>query len=343
VARTRLVGSVEWPAERRLVSVGGATMGGSGKTPLALACVEYLAMARKTRAKSRVALVGHAYRARPERARVVDPADDVDAVGDEALACARELSEAGSDAVVVVAPTRQQAVDLAATIADVIVVDGVLQTEPRRADLALLAVDRFAPWGAGECPPAGDLRAPVPWLMAAADAVVTIGPEGVPFCSAQAAPLAGGQRLPLTYAAHELCLGAHLDGRLLGWEDLSRVRVGLYTAVARPARLLARMGHRGVAPAAVVSSADHSAPSSAALRAVERAVQENGVELWVTTAKCRTRLGPSRARFLGGAPVATLDDRVRLGETLQLRLDALQPRGGGVRAGELGRPLLDRV
>ena len=314
-AGDRLARPLTWPPDRLLVCVGGATLGGSGKTPLALACVEHLAAQGV-----RVALVGHAYRARPGAARVVEPDDDVGAVGDEALACARELWEAGEAAVVVVAPTRQRAVDLAASVADVVVVDGALQTRPRRADLALLAVDRIAGWGAAECPPAGDLRAPIAALVSAADAVVAVGPEDVPWDRT-----AGVDALE----ADQLSAGAHLDGRLLTWTDLRGLRLGLYTALARPARLVARLEQRGIVPVAVVASADHDGPSAAALRDAERAVRRIDVELWVSTAKCRTHLGAHAlggGLSLGGAPVATLDDRVRLPFALAGRLDSLRPR-----------------
>jgi tetraacyldisaccharide 4'-kinase len=311
VAEGRLARPLVWPRERRLVTVGGATLGGSGKTRLALACVEHLA-----ERGVRVALVGHAYRARPGDARVVEPTGDPRVVGDEALACAREVSEAGTGAVVVVGPTRQRAVNLAARVADVLVVDGALQTAPCRADLALLALDRLAPWGARACPPAGDLRAPVAALVAAADAVVAIGPQAAPWD----ARTGTGALL-----ADELSEGAHFDGRLLDWDALRAARVGLYTAVARPERLVARLELRGVSPVAVVTSADHAPPSAAALRAAERAVAEHAVDLWVATPKCRTHLAASAlaACALGGAPVATLDDRVRLPSLLATRLDAL--------------------
>ena len=58
------------PSGVSIVSVGGATLGGSGKTPLAIACASALAASG-----ARVALVGHAYRAAPLHARTVSPGD----------------------------------------------------------------------------------------------------------------------------------------------------------------------------------------------------------------------------------------------------------------------------
>ncbi len=88
----------------KVIAIGGATLGGSGKTPLAVACARRLAMDGHS-----VALVGHAYRAKPDRSRVVSPADAVEIVGDEALVAAQALEDVG--VAVVVGPGRQVALE----------------------------------------------------------------------------------------------------------------------------------------------------------------------------------------------------------------------------------------
>src|SRR5947199_10694187 len=55
-----------WRDGARVIAIGGATLGGSGKTPLAIACARSFASRG-----SRVALVAHGYRASPGEARVV--------------------------------------------------------------------------------------------------------------------------------------------------------------------------------------------------------------------------------------------------------------------------------
>src|SRR5580693_1181686 len=102
----RIERPLRWRSGVTVIVVGGSTLGGSGKTPLAVACAQVL-----RRAGRRVALVGHAYRAHPGTARFVSPEDDVRSVGDEALECATRLSADGVP--VVVAETRQAALDLA--------------------------------------------------------------------------------------------------------------------------------------------------------------------------------------------------------------------------------------
>src|SRR6185503_8561862 len=102
VSAGRVARPLALPPGVRAIGVGGASLGGSCKTPFAIALVEALA-ARGLE----VALVGHAYRARPGRARAVRADDDVAAVGDDALFAARRLAR--SDIDVIVGPSRQEA------------------------------------------------------------------------------------------------------------------------------------------------------------------------------------------------------------------------------------------
>lgn len=273
---------VRAPGEPALavITVGGATLGGSGKTRVALACAQLLA-----ERGANVVLIGHAYRAAPSRARVVLATDALAEVGDEALLCARALASgaAAERARVVVGPTRQAAIDHAASLvprARVIVIDGPLQLAPAKASLALLAVDAESPWGAGALPPAGDLRAPREALLEAADRLVEVG----------ATPA-----------------GARLDGRTVALGDLAELarkgaRIGLFTAMARPARLLRSLAGAGVPPAIVVQAPDHGPLTPAVARALSSA------DLWLATAKCALHLEGLEP----AVRVAILDGRIEL-------------------------------
>jgi tetraacyldisaccharide 4'-kinase len=293
-----------WSEGVRLVAVGGATLGGSGKTPLAIACARTLSEV----AGARVAFVGHAYGATPREAGEVPVVDRVTedalaAFGDEALLAARALA---GRARVVVGPTRQAAVDHAARIADVVVVDGVLQTKPRRANLSLLALDATSPWGAGATPPRGDLRAPRQALLDACDRAVLIGDD--PAASA--------------------CVksrGARLGGVTLAWIDLFRVRVGLFTTLARPSRLLAFLARRGVVPARVVRVPDHARPRDLELAALAKAYKPGSgpgaVDVWLASPKCALVLEAARI------PHAVLDHSLILGRPLTAALVDLADLG----------------
>lgn len=244
VSARHVVRTLHFPAHLRVVTVGGATLGGSGKTPLAIACARALA-----RTGARVAFVGHAYRARPGCPRVVRVSDPLAAVGDEALVAAAELEPEGVP--VVVAPDRASATIHAAGIADVLVIDGVAQTRPVPATLALLAVDPEEPWGrAAAVPPCGDLRAPVEALLAAADAVV---------------PVIEDDDVPVP------------------WDSLGSARVGLVTAVGRPHRVLRSLARRGIVPRVVVRARDHT---PVAIRTLVQRERSRSVDVWVATRKC---------------------------------------------------------
>jgi tetraacyldisaccharide 4'-kinase len=259
------------PASVRAVGIGGSTLGGSNKTPLAMALAQALAERGE-----RVAFVGHAYRARPRTARIVSPADDIRDVGDEALLAARNLVPLDVD--VVVGPTRQAAVELAARRASWLVLDGVLQARPDRLSRSLLCLDEHQPWGSGRCPPAGDLRAPREALLAATDAMVVIRDV------------------------------EPLEGDALG--DLRGTPFGLLLAIARPDRVLGSLAVRGLHPTAVIRLGDHDRPTAAELE--RQAARKQRVKVWLTTPKCALKLPPEVA----GAPVLALDRRIELPKTL---------------------------
>ena len=259
------------PAHVRLVCVGGATLGGSGKTPMAIALAH-----RESKRGERVAFIGHAYRARPSRARVVRSEDDVRVVGDEAIVAASELA---GTAEVVVAPTRQAAIDFAiARGASCVVLDGVLQTSPRRADLSVLASDA-ASIRSSACPPAGDLRAPLEALLANADHAIAIADDDTPtpsgFVRARAA--SRGLRAP--------------EGSVIAFDVLAGKRIGLALSVAHPERIEARLAKRGIVPAHRSYVADHA---GARLRELMQRVSrsDTDIDAWVTTSKCAAFVRP---------------------------------------------------
>jgi tetraacyldisaccharide 4'-kinase len=293
-----------WGEGTRVVAVGGATLGGSGKTPLAIACARALADGG-----ARVAFVAHGYGASLRAAHevpVVEPCTEaaLDRYGDEALLAARSLA---GRAPVFVASDRQAALDRAAAVADVVVLDGPLQTKPRRAALSLLALDAASPWGSGALPPRGDLRAPREALLAACDRAILIGDD--PDASARVTSR-----------------GARLGGAPLAWIDLFRLRVGLFTALARPARLLAFLAQRGVVPARVERAPDHARLRDLRLdapRGNAPGAARADVDLWLASPKCALVLEAARI------PHAVLDHALVLGAPLLAALHEVAPAAPG--------------
>ena len=285
----------------RVVGVGGATLGGSGRTPVVHAVAEALSVAG-----ARVVVVGHGYRAVRAPARVVSVKDTSHDVGDEARLLASNLPSVP----IVVGASRQRAVELAATLGDIVVVDGLLQAAPERLALAILAVDAERPWGAGACPPLGDLRAPPRTLLAAADCVLRVG---VP--SPEAAPFAPG--VPSCDAPTRHCLSGALA---------PDHRPALFVSVARPERVLRALLGLGVVPSVVVRAPDHR-PLDA-----RRAIEAAGVEpsgrarplQWILTEKCLAGLGGNlAAHAIFGGNHAVLRQRLELPVEMSARLHRL--------------------
>lgn len=291
IAARSLVRPAVIPSSIAVVCVGGATLGGSGKTRLAIACARELG----TEGAS-VALVGHAYRAAPRSARVVSTDDRIEDVGDEALVCARSLV---GKAVVVVGPTRQAAIDHAVQYApDVIVLDGPLRIRGHASTLSLLAVDATRPWGSGRLPPSGDLRATRELLLATADHVVSV----------DATP------------SHVRWPGK-VDEEPLS--SLRGVRVGLFTAIARPDRLVRGLLAQGVRPLEIVSVNDHGPARGARF--------DQRVDVWVATEKCALHLSQAPLR----APLLVLPDRLALPLPVRSALANLPaPRRSAGRVGD---------
>lgn len=278
------------PPGVRVVGVGGATLGGAGKTPLVLELARGLAAQG-----DRVAVVATGYRARPGRARQVAADDRVGRVGDEALWFARALGPLGVP--VVVAEDRQEALELAARLAPRVLVDALLQARPARLSLSLLVLDAQGPWGAGRCPPSGDLRADRERLVAAADAVVLVG-RGAQASRSSLERTCGRAGRPLFDVGAGVRGARTPEGTLLGLDELARRRLGLALAVAHPERIATALRASGVVPALTCFQADHGVPAASG----------PPPEAWLATAKCATKLG----RELGGAPVWVLEQALEL-------------------------------
>jgi tetraacyldisaccharide 4'-kinase len=309
---------LRWPAHVKVLAIGGSTLGGSGKTPLAIACAAELA-----RLGASPVLVGHAHRAAPGFARVVGGSDPVERVGDEALVAARSLE--GLEARVVVGPTRQSAIELAARLGRVLVLDGVSQTVPVVASLALLALDAAEPWGFPcALPPRGNLRALRSDLIEVCDLVVPVGDEPE-LTSAEWCAIRGGREVaPASLALH----GARLaSGALVSLPALAGARIGLIAALARPERVVRALARRGVNARVVLRAPDHGPVGARLLGRAQKEAKACGIGLWLATAKCSVhvarvlrREGPKTAEDCLGAPLATLEHSLLLSPPLAERL-----------------------
>ena len=158
-----------------IIVVGNLTVGGTGKTPLVIALVQYL-----REQGLRVGIVSRGYGGKtsyPHKVTAHDPA----VTGDEAALFFRHC-----DAPIVIDPNRVNAARslLAQHPVDVIVSDDGLQHKPLPKDFTIAVVDGQRGFGNGRCLPAGPLREPVSSLRYVNACVVnqsTVGqlPSGV--------------------------------------------------------------------------------------------------------------------------------------------------------------------
>jgi tetraacyldisaccharide 4'-kinase len=267
--RAAVARSLSIPDHVVTIGVGGSTLGGSYRTPIAIA------LAARLGAAVPVALVSHGYGARVRAARVVTASDEASEVGDESLLAARRL---GPSARVIVAPTRQAALDLAIDLgARVLVFDGLLQARPSPLTFAVLALDAEEPWGSGQLPPAGDLRAEPSQLLASADAIVSVAHDGAAPSSHHVLPCAHHATLRIT-GARNLA-----TGEVASLESLSSMRTGLSTSIARPDRVRRALASLGIEPDMIVAGPDHAAPAFPAAP----------IDAWLVTEKCAAWLAPS--------------------------------------------------
>lgn len=283
--RARCRGYERVEGSAALIGVVGATLGGSWRTPFTLSLARSLASRGL-----RVGALSHGYAAKGlgrAGAVRVEPHALVESVGDEALLLARSLTP-------IPVASGPGAARLLAPEVEVLVADG--RRGERRAR-TVLTLDGERPFGAGACPPAGDLRAPPHALLKSAGHIVcVVDPLGPGAAAVEHHDVHVVKASPVVPA----CVG---QGR--GW--------ALLTAMARPDRLLRSLERRGVRPMAHLALPDHGALSERASRAVAAL---SGCEGVLMTEKCALRAPDT----LAGRPVA------RLGLTLSLPdalLDAL--------------------
>ena len=260
-----------WHAPVPVICCGNVTVGGAGKTTLALD------LAYRLRARGvavHILLRGYGGTARgPLR---VAPDDPAALVGDEALLLAK------------VAPTwigADRAASARAAIAagaGFLLLDDGLQNPTLAKDLSLLVIDGASGFGNGHVLPAGPLREPVAACAARCQAAVLIGPDA----TGTIAHLPPGLTL----------LRAHLAP---GPEVVSLIgkRVLAFAGIARPEKFFDGLAEAGVAVVARRPFPDHHPFTDRELRdLIETA---NRVEaIAVTTPKDAVRIPPaSRAQI----------------------------------------------
>jgi tetraacyldisaccharide 4'-kinase len=259
-----------------VVVAGGLTLGGSGKTPLAIA------LAGRLKSRQPVFL-SRGYGGRVRGPALIDPARNTAAeVGDEPLLLARE------------GPTwiaRDRAAGVRAAVAGgagLLILDDGFQNPFIAEDLAFLAIDGEGGLGNGLVFPAGPLREPTAAALARASAVILIGEDraGIGRLVAGRCPIFPARLLPGPEA-----------GALAG------ERVFAFAGIGRPEKFFASLERLGAEVVERRAFADHH-PYTASEAATLLAEAGAKGALPVTTAKDHVRLPPA---VQGHVTVATIE------------------------------------
>jgi len=263
-ATARRVAQPGWHAPVPVICCGNVTVGGAGKTTLALD------LGRRLAARGvAVHFLTRGYGGNATGVIRVDPARaDAARTGDEPLLLAQVAPcWVGADR----AAGARQAV---AAGAEALVMDDGLQNPGLAKDLSLLVIDGASGFGNGRVLPAGPLREPVRAGAARCRAAVLIGadrsgalaalPEGLPVLRARLVP----------------------DGAAL-----AGCRVLAFAGIARPEKFFASAGEAGAVLVARKSYPDHHAFSRREIeRLLAHAARLGATPL--TTAKDAVRLPP---------------------------------------------------
>jgi tetraacyldisaccharide 4'-kinase len=291
-----------------VICVGNLTLGGTGKTPTAMAVARQLVANGE-----RPVMLTRGYGGSDSGPLLVDGHSRAHAVGDEPLLLARAVPT-------VVARDRIAGAALAAAQkATVIVMDDGLQNPSLRKDLAIAVVDGRRGLGNGRVFPAGPLRAPLAAQMPFVSAVLIVG-AARPAC-APVIDAAQARNIPVLHAA--LTPDADVVASLRGRPLLA------FAGIGDPAKFAATLTDAGAPPQRLAAFADHHRFTEREAADLLAEAKAGALQL-VTTEKDLARLT--------GAATPALAQLARDAVALPVRLTVSEP---GVLAGLL-RATLNR-
>lgn len=259
-ATARRVARAGWRAPVPVICCGNASVGGSGKTTLALD------LGARLRAREvAIAFLTRGYKGRVRDAVRVTPEHRAAEVGDEALLLAA------------LAPTyvaADRAASARAAIAEgaaALVMDDGLQNPTLRRDLSFLVIDGAAGFGNARVLPAGPLREPIVAAAARCQAAVLIGPDD----------RGAGRMLP----AGMPILYANLRSEV----EPSLGRLYAFAGIGRPEKFFASLRQAGADVTGASAFPDHHAYTGPEITRLLREAAASGAIL-VTTPKDHARL-----------------------------------------------------
>jgi tetraacyldisaccharide 4'-kinase len=267
-------------AQRRIdgaqvVSVGNLTVGGAGKTPVAIFLAQrFRALGRKVAVLSR----GYGRRSRREFAFDAENAPPPEEAGDEPVLIARKCPGVriyvGADRSSMAARARGEG-------AEVLVLDDGMQHRRLARDAEVLVVDEAVGFGNGAMLPRGPLREPLAQIRRASLLWVRASEEPVPGLPLFAGPIVRAVHAPSALLAPD---GVEHPPALLRGR-----RVHALCGIARPGRFTQTLQSLGAIVTGVSAFPDHHFYAAAELVVVGERARVEGAFL-VTTEKDRVRL-----------------------------------------------------
>ncbi len=310
VVRRRYKQSAMYRSRLPVICVGNFTAGGTGKTPLARAVAEIVrGLGREPWMLSR------GYGGALEGPVRVDPAVDAASdCGDEPLLLARTA------ATVIAADRRAGAafIERAAPANAIIIMDDGMQNPSLAKDLTIAVIDGGRGLGNGAVIPAGPLRAPMPFQLQCANAMVIMG---------EASPRTRQQLSDLQDQWHgQVFRSSATPAGDTGW--LRGAKVVAFAGIANPKRFFSTLDGLGAVFSERIEFPDHHAFSDAEAASLLATANKHGAAL-VTTEKDIVRLTGKRGAIAElGTRVKSLaitlafdgDDRERLTELIKTAL-----------------------
>jgi tetraacyldisaccharide 4'-kinase len=246
-----------------VICVGNFTVGGSGKTPLAIA----LAKAAKTQG-FKPGFITRGHGGTVKQTRLANEQDTASTIGDEAILLTRVAPVAiGTDRLA----GAKLLAEAGCTIA---IMDDGFQSRSIIIDHAVVAVDARRGAGNGFVIPAGPLRAPLNRQMPFADQLVVVG-EGE----------AGDEVVRMAARAAKPVSRASLNPRNIG--KVKGQRIMAFAGIADPEKFYATLRSMGANIVQTRSFPDHHPFSDAELRSLK---DDAGGLALVTTEKDAVRL-----------------------------------------------------
>jgi tetraacyldisaccharide 4'-kinase len=306
-AGRRLASGDGYRARFPVVCIGNFTVGGTGKTPLAVCVCDHL-----RRLGQQPAFLTRGYGGRITTPTLVDAARHTSRdVGDEPLLLSRK-------APTVVGRDRGAGAQMLESLdsgATVLIMDDGLQNPSLAKSLSIGVVDARRGFGNGEVLPAGPLRAPLELQLGLVQAIVVTHPPGVPVAPDQGVHgwLRRHFRGPVLAARTRPMVAS---------EAIAGRRFVAFAGIANPSRFIAQLAELGAEIVTFQTFRDHHAYSSHDARKLLALAEHHGAEL-ITTEKDQVRLAGTDELDTLRKVSSVLPIRTMLDGTEAERLDAL--------------------